>query len=185
MTPTWSTVTTIKMVASIEKFVKSFPNLHILAIQGPPNYKTITGITRLLNADAASIHSELRGRKHRHLLPLTFQLRPYSLLWYLTISGVGKLAFLKLGGSKLAATLKLLHDCHLPIQHCCLLWRMGCWGQSCWHFQQIHGNNILATRIWVGFDFSKTKGHEPYIWKGIYMHSLCNYMHIKCALSTP
>jgi hypothetical protein len=55
------------MTTSVKKLVKSFPHPHIPAIEGPPNYETITEVTRLLNANAASIYSELGGGNYGHL----------------------------------------------------------------------------------------------------------------------
>jgi hypothetical protein len=67
------------MTTSVEKLVESFPHPDIPAIEGPPNYKTITDITRLLNANAASIHSELGGGNYGHLA-LTISAASYTTL---------------------------------------------------------------------------------------------------------
>jgi hypothetical protein len=67
------------MTTSVEKLVESFPHPHIPAIEGPPNYETITDITRLLNANAASIHSELGGGNYGHLV-LTISAASYAKL---------------------------------------------------------------------------------------------------------
>jgi hypothetical protein len=78
-----------------------------------------------------------------------------SFLWYLTISGVKKLAFFKLGESNLAATLKLLH-CHLPVN---IVVYCGGWvarTKIVGIFNRVfHGNDSLATRIWVWFEFTQ------------------------------
>ncbi len=67
------------MTTSVEKLVESFPHPHMPAIEGPPNYETITDITRLLNANAASIHSELGGGNYGHLA-LTISAASYATL---------------------------------------------------------------------------------------------------------
>jgi hypothetical protein len=67
------------MTTSVERLVESFPHPHIPAIAGPPNYETITDITRLLNANAASIHSELGGGNYGHLA-LTISAASYATL---------------------------------------------------------------------------------------------------------
>jgi hypothetical protein len=67
------------MATSVEKLVESFPHPHIPAIEGPPNYETITDVTRLLNANAASIHSKLGGGNYGHLA-LTISAASYATL---------------------------------------------------------------------------------------------------------
>jgi hypothetical protein len=67
------------MTTSVKKLVKSFPHPHIPAVEGTPNYETIIYITRLLNANAASIHSELGGGNYGHLA-LTISAASYATL---------------------------------------------------------------------------------------------------------
>jgi hypothetical protein len=56
------------MVATSAKaFIESFPHPVIPPIEGLPTYKTITDVTRLLNANSASIHSELGDGQLGHL----------------------------------------------------------------------------------------------------------------------
>ena len=52
---------------SIEALFESFPHPVIPPIEGLPTYESITNITRLLNANAASVHSELGGGALGHL----------------------------------------------------------------------------------------------------------------------
>ena len=52
---------------SVDSLIEIFPHPIISLIQGLPTYKAITDITRLLNANAASVHSELGGRALGHL----------------------------------------------------------------------------------------------------------------------
>jgi hypothetical protein len=54
-----------------------FSSLHIPAIEGPPSYETIMDTTCLLNANAASIHSELGGGNYGHLA-LTISVASYT-----------------------------------------------------------------------------------------------------------
>jgi hypothetical protein len=67
------------MATSVEKLVESFPHPHIPAIEGQPNYETITDVTRLLNANAASIYSELGGGNYGHL-SITLSTASYATL---------------------------------------------------------------------------------------------------------
>jgi hypothetical protein len=52
---------------SVESFIESFPHPIIPPIEGLPTYKSITDVTRLLNTNAASIHSELGDGQLGHL----------------------------------------------------------------------------------------------------------------------
>jgi hypothetical protein len=52
---------------SIEAFIESFPHPVIPPIEGLPTYETITDVTRLLNANSASIHYELGDGRLGHL----------------------------------------------------------------------------------------------------------------------
>jgi hypothetical protein len=52
---------------SVESFIESFPHPIIPPIEGLPTYESITDITRLLNTNAASIHSELGDGQLGHL----------------------------------------------------------------------------------------------------------------------
>jgi hypothetical protein len=52
---------------SVESFIESFPHPTIPPIEGLPTYESITDITRLLNTNSASIHSELGDGQLGHL----------------------------------------------------------------------------------------------------------------------
>jgi hypothetical protein len=52
---------------TVEALIESFPHPVIPPIQGLPTYKSITEATQLLNANAASVHSELGGGSLGHL----------------------------------------------------------------------------------------------------------------------
>jgi hypothetical protein len=52
---------------SVEAFIESFPHPIIPPIEGLPTYESITDVTRLLNTNAASVHSELGGGQLGHL----------------------------------------------------------------------------------------------------------------------
>jgi hypothetical protein len=64
---------------SVESLIESFPHPIIPAIQGLPTYESITDVTRLLNANAASVHSELGDGQLGHL-PLTISTAVYATL---------------------------------------------------------------------------------------------------------
>jgi hypothetical protein len=52
---------------SVESFIESFPHPIIPPIEGLPTYESIIDVTRLLNTNAASIHSELGDGQLGHL----------------------------------------------------------------------------------------------------------------------
>jgi hypothetical protein len=52
---------------SVEAFIESFPHPIIPPIEELPTYETITDVPRLLNANSASIHSELEDGQLGHL----------------------------------------------------------------------------------------------------------------------
>jgi hypothetical protein len=52
---------------SVESFIESFPHPIIPPIEGLPTYESITDVTRLLNTNATSIHSELGVGQLGHL----------------------------------------------------------------------------------------------------------------------
>jgi hypothetical protein len=54
-------------IPSIDSIIESFPHLTIPPINGLPTYKSIAGFVRLLNANAASVHSERGGGLLEHL----------------------------------------------------------------------------------------------------------------------
>jgi hypothetical protein len=55
---------------SVESSIESFPHPVIPPIEGLPTYESITDVTRLLNTNSASVHSELGDGQLGHL-PLT------------------------------------------------------------------------------------------------------------------
>jgi hypothetical protein len=67
------------MATAVESLISSFPHPTIPPIQGQPTYESITDVTRLLNTNAASIHSELGGGNHGHLI-LTISAAVYTTL---------------------------------------------------------------------------------------------------------
>jgi hypothetical protein len=52
---------------SVKSFIESFPHPIIPPIKGLPTYESITDITRLLDTNAASIHSKLGDGQLGHL----------------------------------------------------------------------------------------------------------------------
>ena len=56
------------MATSVKSLIKSFPHPSIPSIQGQPTYESITDVTRLLNANAASVQTDLGGGAHGHLV---------------------------------------------------------------------------------------------------------------------
>jgi len=56
------------MATSVKSLIESFPHPSIPSIQGQPTYESITEVTRLLNANAASVHTDLGGGSHGHLV---------------------------------------------------------------------------------------------------------------------
>jgi hypothetical protein len=64
---------------TVKALIESFPHPVIPAIQGLPAYESITDVTRLLNANAASVHSELGGGALGHLA-LTISPAVYAML---------------------------------------------------------------------------------------------------------
>jgi hypothetical protein len=65
--------------ATVKALIESFPHPVIPPIKGLPTYESITDITRLLNANAASMHSEL-GRGALGHLALTISPAVYATL---------------------------------------------------------------------------------------------------------
>jgi hypothetical protein len=55
------------MATSVKSLIESFPHPSIPSIEGQPTYESITDITRLRNANAASVQTDLGGGKHGHL----------------------------------------------------------------------------------------------------------------------
>ena len=56
------------MATSVESLIESFPHPNIPPIQGQPTYESITDVTRLLNANTASVHTDLGGGSLGHLI---------------------------------------------------------------------------------------------------------------------
>ena len=56
------------MATSVESLIESFPHPSILSIQGQPTYESITEVMRVLNANVASVHTDLGGGSHSHLV---------------------------------------------------------------------------------------------------------------------
>ena len=54
-------------MSQIEKVLAGFPNKNVLPIVGIPNYKTIKELNLLLNANAASVHSNRGNGSLDHL----------------------------------------------------------------------------------------------------------------------
>jgi hypothetical protein len=67
------------MAATVESLIESFPHPTIPPIQGQPTYESITDVVQLLNANAASVHSELGGGALGHLT-LTVSTAVYATL---------------------------------------------------------------------------------------------------------
>jgi hypothetical protein len=55
------------MATTVESLIKSFPHPTAPPIEGPPTYESITDVLQILNANAASVHSELGGNALGHL----------------------------------------------------------------------------------------------------------------------
>jgi hypothetical protein len=67
------------MATTVESLIKSFPHPTVPTTEGPPTYKSITNILQILNANAASVHSELGGGALGHL-SLTVSTAVYATL---------------------------------------------------------------------------------------------------------
>jgi hypothetical protein len=65
---------------TVKALIASFPHPVILPIQMLTTYESITDVTRLLNTNAASVHSELGGGALGHLA-LTISPAVYATLW--------------------------------------------------------------------------------------------------------
>jgi hypothetical protein len=67
------------MATTVESLIESFPHPTVPSIEGPPTYESITDILQILNANAASVHSELGGGALGHL-SLTVSTAVYATL---------------------------------------------------------------------------------------------------------
>ena len=56
------------MATTVDSLLESFPHPTIPPIVGQPTYEAITEVTRLLNSNAASVHTDLGGGAHGHLI---------------------------------------------------------------------------------------------------------------------